>query len=65
MADTIIATNVVDRYGKPVWQGPSAALSPILILLVFAAVVTFIATRVFRWDAASSAVRCLIGKNAA
>ena len=33
-------------------EGPSAAVLPILILLAFAAVVTFIATRVFRWDAA-------------
>ena len=33
-------------------EGPQAALLPILIMLVFAAVVTFIATRVFRWDAA-------------
>jgi len=33
-------------------EGPSAALLPMAILLVFAAVVTFIATRVFRWDAA-------------
>ncbi len=32
--------------------GPSAALLPILILLAFAAVVTFVATRVFRWDTA-------------
>jgi ABC-2 type transport system permease protein len=33
-------------------EGASAALLPILILLIFAAVVTFIATRVFRWDTA-------------
>lgn len=33
-------------------EGPQAALIPILIMLVFAVVVTFIATRVFRWDAA-------------
>src|SRR6478735_9898096 len=33
-------------------EGPSAALLPMAILLVFAAVVTFIATRVFRWDTA-------------
>ena len=33
-------------------EGPQAALLPIGILLLFAAVVTFIATRFFRWDAA-------------
>jgi ABC-2 type transport system permease protein len=33
-------------------EGPSAAFLPIVILLGFAAVVTFIATRVFRWDTA-------------
>ena len=33
-------------------EGPSAALLPMSILLAFAAVVTFIATRVFRWDTA-------------
>jgi ABC-2 type transport system permease protein len=33
-------------------EGPQAALLPILILLGFAAVITFIATRVFRWDTA-------------
>ncbi|MEO5833434.1 MAG: ABC transporter permease [Nakamurella sp.] len=33
-------------------QGPSSALLPILILLGFAAGLTFIATRLFRWDAA-------------
>jgi len=33
-------------------EGPQAALMPIAILLVFAIVVTFIATRFFRWDAA-------------
>jgi ABC-2 type transport system permease protein len=33
-------------------EGASAALLPIGILLTFAAVVSFIATRVFRWDAA-------------
>lgn len=32
--------------------GPSAALLPIAILLAFAAVLTFIATRLFRWDTA-------------
>jgi ABC-2 type transport system permease protein len=31
-------------------QGPQAALLPILILLVFAAVVTAIAARLFKWD---------------
>ena len=33
-------------------EGPQAALLPMVILLAFAAVVTFIATRLFRWDAA-------------
>ena len=33
-------------------EGPSAAFLPMVILLAFAAVVTFIATRVFRWDTA-------------
>ena len=33
-------------------EGPQAALLPIGILLAFAVVVTFIATRFFRWDAA-------------
>jgi ABC-2 type transport system permease protein len=33
-------------------EGPAAALLPMAILLAFAAVVTFIATRVFRWDTA-------------
>ena len=33
-------------------EGPSAAVVPILIMLAFAAVITFVATRVFRWDAA-------------
>ncbi len=33
-------------------EGPSAALLPIAILLAFAAVLTVIATRLFRWDAA-------------
>ena len=33
-------------------QGPEAALLPMAILLAFAVVVTFIATRFFRWDAA-------------
>lgn len=33
-------------------EGPSAAFLPIVILLAFAAAVTFIATRVFRWDSA-------------
>ena len=33
-------------------EGPAAALLPIAILLAFAAVITFIATRVFRWDTA-------------
>ncbi|CAN5442104.1 hypothetical protein BH10ACT10_BH10ACT10_15320 [soil metagenome] len=32
-------------------QGPGAALAPIGILLVFAAVVTLIAVRLFRWEA--------------
>ena len=31
-------------------EGPQAALLPIAILLVFAVVVTFIATRLFKWD---------------
>lgn len=33
-------------------EGPSAALLPIGVLLAFAAVLTLIATRLFRWDAA-------------
>ena len=33
-------------------EGPQAALLPIGILLLFAVVVTFIATRFFRWDSA-------------
>jgi ABC-2 type transport system permease protein len=33
-------------------EGPQAALLPIGILLAFAVVVTFIATRFFRWDSA-------------
>ncbi len=33
-------------------EGPAAALLPIVILLAFAGVITFIATRLFRWDAA-------------
>lgn len=33
-------------------EGPAAALLPIAFLLAFAAVITFIATRVFRWDTA-------------
>ncbi|MTD16712.1 ABC transporter permease [Nakamurella sp. YIM 132087] len=33
-------------------QGPSAALIPILVLLAFAAVITVIATRLFKWDSA-------------
>jgi ABC-2 type transport system permease protein len=33
-------------------EGPSAALLPIAVLLAFAAVLTVIATRLFRWDAA-------------
>jgi len=33
-------------------EGPQAALLPILVLLVFAAVVTLIATRLFKWDTA-------------
>jgi ABC-2 type transport system permease protein len=33
-------------------EGPSAALLPIAVLLAFAAVLTLIATRLFRWDAA-------------
>lgn len=33
-------------------EGPAAALLPIGILLAFAGVITFIATRVFRWDTA-------------
>ena len=33
-------------------EGPGAALLPIAILLAFAAVLTLLATRLFRWDAA-------------
>ncbi len=33
-------------------QGPEAALLPILVLLAFAAIVTFVATRLFKWDTA-------------
>ncbi|HWI42974.1 MAG TPA: ABC transporter permease [Nocardioides sp.] len=33
-------------------QGPSAALAPMAILLAFAAVVTLLAARLFRWDTA-------------
>jgi ABC-2 type transport system permease protein len=32
-------------------QGPSAAFAPIGILLGFAAVVTLVAVRLFRWEA--------------
>jgi ABC-2 type transport system permease protein len=32
-------------------EGPGAALVPLAILLGFAAVVTAIASRLFRWDA--------------
>ena len=32
-------------------EGPSAALLPIAILLGFAAVVTLVAVRLFRWEA--------------
>ena len=33
-------------------QGPQAALLPMLILVAFAAVVTVIAARLFKWDTA-------------
>ena len=33
-------------------EGPQAALVPIAVLLAFAVVITFIATRLFKWDTA-------------
>ena len=32
-------------------EGPASALAPIAVLLAFAAVVTLVAARLFRWEA--------------